>query len=270
MKYGMFLGQNAVDQFANDYNPGGGDGGGWAGILHGCVPDARDLALAFSKMGYDCQCRFSGWNVAGKQIPWVMSGQCTAEEFIRVHKDWQAIAKPGDRFVIGNSGHGYQYDTPMQFNGGTGMCFYNRMMRDSEFHQLLVGWPAGVEVIYVLDTCYSGGLREFFPMTPRVMPVVLKPEGEFQRDMPKSSDIQGSIVLLEAAQQNQTAADGQYNGAFTGSVLDVLDQMWKQGINPQVEWLFNGTKGLMATAFPKQTPNLTVLGNGASLLDGAL
>ena len=147
-KRGVFFGQNAVNGESYD---------GWFGVLNGCVPDARDLALIFNRLGFETSAKFSGYNVAGASIPWKLTLDCTLEAWHRTHMELQAIAQPGDFFVIGNSGHGGTYRAANGYVGQT-MCFADGQLADYDFHKLMCGWPAGVKVVYIIDTCYSGGM----------------------------------------------------------------------------------------------------------------
>ena len=257
---GVFFGQNAVDPNATDYQ-------GWTGVLNGCVPDARDLAIATANIGAASRALFSGWNVAGKVIPWVMSGQCTLEAWKNAHADLQAVAKPGDMVIIGNSGHGGQYDTPTEVNGGQFMCFYDGLLYDAEQHELMKAWPAGVNVLYVLDTCYSGGMDRNLLRAPiRSAPLSIKPTTKRVRADMVPSDIVANVVQFCACIPTEEAEDGPQNGAFTGSLLAVWDQANAAGTELTFLSWFDATKALMATSFPDQTPQVNVLGGGEALL----
>lgn len=260
MKLGIYFGQNAVNQDSYD---------GWAGLLSGCCSDARDLAVAFAHLGYTTECRFSGWNVAGKQMPWVMSSQCTLEAWRILHEKLQRDAQAGDTIVIGNSGHGGQYDTPTEFNGGETLCFWNGQLRDDELHDMMCGWKAGVNVAYLLDSCHSGGMqaRELLPHAIRSAPGwVGKMGGTIIPRAMKGSDISANVLQLCACQKSEVAADGQYNGAFTACFANVWAKAAMLGKNMTWQQWFDDTSALMATNFPNQHPALNVLGGGGDLL----
>lgn len=263
-QFGVFFGQNAVDQNAPDYS-------GWAGLLAGCVPDARGLAMMFSRLGFDTTAKLSGWNI-GKVPPvpakdWVLTLDCTRQAWIDAHARLQSITQAGDTVIIGNSGHGYQYDTPTQFNGGQGMCFADGLFTDKEHHALMCQWRAGVRVVYVLDTCYSGGMdkaRERFRM--RVMPTQFKPAGNIERGELRSSDIAAQVIELCASSPTQTSADGDFNGAFTGTLLAVMAQALDRGDVITPNMLLANTRALMGGVFD-QTPQMNVLGYGVEIVD---
>lgn len=261
MKAARFFGQNAVDPGVPDYQ-------GWTGILSGCVPDARDLAIASANMGYDSSALFSGWNVAGKVMPWVLSSQCTLAAWRFAHSSLQAQAKPGDSYILGNSGHGSKYDTATAVDGGETLCFYDGMLYDTEQYELMRGWPAGVNVLYILDSCHSGGMdRDRLRAAIRSSPAFVK-GAELLRPAPakRSGDIPARILQFCACKASETAEDGPYNGAFTGCLLSIWDQFHSVG-EPLTfqQWIYL-TSRYMADNFPYQHPVLNVLGAGQEML----
>ncbi len=260
MKYSMFFGQNAVDPNSPDYQ-------GWSGILNGCVPDATDLAIATSTMGYTAKALFSGWNVAGKSVPWVMSSQCTVAAWRDVHEDLQARVRPGDCVILGNSGHGGQYNTPTAANGGETLCFYDGLLYDSEQHEMMKAWPAGVNVLYVLDSCHSGGLdRSTLCAAIRAAPPFITPATVKAFAFRSPSDISANIVQFCACRATEVAQDGPQNGAFTGSLLAVWDQARVAGVALTFQSWIDATVTLMVRCFPAQHPVVNVLGGGGVLL----
>ena len=263
MKYARLFGQNAVDPKSADYFD-------WSGILNGCVPDATDLAIAAATMGYDAKALYSGWNVAGKSIPWVMSGQCTRAAWVKAHTDLQAIAQPGDQFIFGNSGHGGQYDTPTAVNGGETMCFYDGLFYDYEQHELMNKWPAGVFVLYIFDSCHSGGMDRSIVRAPiRSAPPFIKPASVKASALRSPSDIVSAIVQFCACQAAEVAEDGPQNGAFTGSLLGVWDQARTSSTTLTYQSWIDNTVALMAPNF-RQHPIVNVLGDGEAMLAMAI
>jgi len=199
-----------------------------------------------------------------------MTGDATAAVWIDAHKRLQAIAKPGDIFVFGDSGHGSTYETILTMAGGTAFCFYERQIKEVEQHKLMTGWPEGVLVIYVYDCCHSAGLksRELQPHIIRAAPIWLNKGMESQPQFdPKSGDIKAAIIELAACKQTETAADGPQNGAFTGSILDIWQQSQEQDVTLACQPWFDGVSQEMATNFPSQHPVLTTLGAGSNYLN---
>ncbi|MDZ7857982.1 caspase family protein [Sphaerotilus sp.] len=69
-----------------------------------------------------------------------------------------------------------------------------------------------------------------------------------------------SVILISGCQDNQTAMDGDFNGAFTGRLL----QVWNNG---RFSGNYTQFRHLIAAGLPPtQSPNLFVLGSAASFL----
>lgn len=263
-KAGIFFGQNAVNGAAIEYD-------GWWGFLNGCVPDARNLAIAYANMGFSTQAVFSGLDVAGPSIPQIMTLECTLARWRQAHAEFQGMCEPGDIYVFGNSGHGGQY--PIAAGGvGETMCFADGQLYDSEFHNMMCRWPAGVTVIYILDTCYSGGMdRDRARRVPRVAPKWLS-ERNLVRPRPimKAEDIPARILQYCASMKPETSGDGPYGGSFTSTYLAVWEQASRAG--QRLTWAswYEESRKVMDTAFPDQHPVLNVLGAGAEVLNDNL
>ena len=69
-----------------------------------------------------------------------------------------------------------------------------------------------------------------------------------------------SVILISGCQDNQTSMDGDFNGAFTGRLLQVWNNGRFSGNYTQFRHMI--TAGLP----PTQTPNLFVLGSAAAFL----
>ncbi|MFM2345756.1 MAG: hypothetical protein RL654_509 [Pseudomonadota bacterium] len=69
-----------------------------------------------------------------------------------------------------------------------------------------------------------------------------------------------SVILISGCQDNQTSMDGEFNGAFTGRLLEVWNQGGFGGNHTQFRHL------IVAGMEPTQTPNLYTLGPCASFL----
>lgn len=258
-KWSTFYGQNAVDAKVADYQ-------GWSGILAGCVPDARDLAIATATMGYTATARFSGWNVNGKVLPWAMSGQCTIAAWRETHAVLQACVQPGDSVIIGNSGHGGQYNTS-EVNGGHTLCFFDGLFRDTQQYELTRAWPEGVNVLYVFDSCHSGGLDRHAARAPiRAAPYFVKPRGPTEGTVGPPSQVLANVVEFCACRAAETAEDGPQNGAFTGSLLAVWDQAQAKGTKLTFHDWIDATVELMAGNFA-QHPTVNLLGGGTTMLN---
>jgi metacaspase-1 len=70
------------------------------------------------------------------------------------------------------------------------------------------------------------------------------------------SPVDASVILLAACQDYQTAADGDLNGAFTGTVKEV----WNSGFTGTYEEFLNNIKRQMYSRYYDQVPNYLTLG----------
>lgn len=252
MKAGMFFGLGMLDPeiYGDTYQ------------LFGTVGDARDTSVAFYNMGFDCQAKFSGVNVAGESVPWIATKDATVSAWLEDHRRLQADAKAGDWVVMGFSGHG-STTGPGLVHHET-ICLYDGQFSDVDQHALYCGWKPGVNVIYIYDCCYSGGMDRAALARPKRLPL----------DAPKIIDTrQGSgvvvanVILLCACSVNETAGDGPFNGCYTGSKLSVWAQMRDAALVVTSRSWFNNTSELMRSVFPAQHPEMKILGGGKNILD---
>lgn len=252
MKAGMFYGLGMLDPdvYGDTYQ------------LFGTIGDARDTATAFANMGYDCRARFSGVNVAGESVPWIATKDATLARWQADQCDLQTICKPGDWVVMGFSGHG-STTGPGLIHHET-ICLYDGQFSDVDQHALYCCWKAGVNVIYIYDCCYSGGMDRAALARPKRLPLTAPKLTETRQ---KGGTPLANIVLLCASQVSETAGDGPFNGCFSGSLLSVWAGMWDAGAVITLRGWFDATAGLMSSAFPSQHPVLMTLGGGDKILD---
>jgi len=130
--------------------------------LHGCINDITDMAdfLVKSRSFQKSNIRLLTDHRATKagivtRLKWLVKG-----------------AKKGDQILFHYSGHGAQ----MASRAGSGeidrldevICPYNfdftddTALKDKEFAKLFAGLPAGVEFIWVSDSCHSADLSKGF------------------------------------------------------------------------------------------------------------
>lgn len=78
-----------------------------------------------------------------------------------------------------------------------------------------------------------------------------------QRDpVSERAPVDASVILLAACQDFQTAADGDLNGAFTGT----LKEVWNEGFKGTYEEFLNNIKRMMYNRYYDQVPNYLTLG----------
>jgi hypothetical protein len=234
---------------------------GWGGPLTGCCPDASSMVAVAGQRGYDVATSrlntYAGPMTAlGHTIPpYRLVMDATAANWIALHRKYAELAQPGDCFVFSFSGHGARRIYVL--SATESFCFSERMMDDAEFKDLMALWPAGVRVLYVLDCCYAGGMHRNLGFLGRPKTAGLQFSRQPKPDYaPTRAAVRADIAIWAACAAEQVALDGQYNGAFTGSLLAMLEQ------HPlaDVPTLHEHLRGFMRRHFPNQTPQLNFLG----------
>ena len=267
--YGLTVGLNSVDP--KHYQ-------GWNGPLVACEADAHDMALLLKSQGF--------------QVNTLVTKQATRAALIEAITKVAQSARSGDIFVYTNSSHGGQLpdlnDDEADGYDET-MLLYDGQLVDDELYALLGKFAAGVRVLAVSDSCHSGTVMKLAPSgdltvseaspgrTARAMPpaVALRTYRSNQAaydellrapGLAKARDaIKASVLLISACMDNQIAADGIFNGLFTGTLLRVWNngkfkgsykKFWKQIVSrmpaeqtPNFYWATDRD-----AAFERQTP----------------
>lgn len=204
--------------------------GGWDGRLLACENDAHDMA------------RLAG--AAGFEQTTLLTADGTVQNITAELRRAARALKSGDILLFSYSGHGGQVpnadggdEEPDEFDET--LVFYDREFIDDELHGEFGRFAPGVRILALLDCCHSGTGDEL-PASERnaarLMPIPKQNEiyqrdkkffQELQRDLAarKSSEPSADALLISACQDNQLAADGDTNGKFTQSLLEV----WNDG-----------------------------------------
>lgn len=227
MKVSLHFGLNQVDPAR--YN-------GWPGYLNACWNDAVRTAALLATAGYEA----SG----------VFDADCTLNRLRTELAAAAAKLTAGDTLVFSNSGHGSQSSGW----AGTeeGLCLYDGILVDSEFRELLAGFAPGVNVVVILDVCHAAGMDRSLGVRSRVAPLFVTRGMVAPRKPPVK--ISANVIILASSARDETSADGEINGAFTGTMLDTLVETmtWR-------EWLAACAR-VMSRNFPAQHPELIELG----------
>lgn len=257
----LHIGLNAVD--AGHYQ-------GWGGALRACEADADDMRSIASARGFQARTLFTS-SATRDAVRGAIAGAA-------------AELAAGDIFFVSYAGHGGQVPDR---NGDEDdaqdetWCLYDGQLVDDELHALWGRFASGVRILVVSDSCHSGTIvRELFLSTlvatgalhglvartderpvVRAMPDDVAQRvyrgnrafydqlqdriaGDKQAPPPRAS-----VLLIAACQDNQTSADGAFNGLFTSNLLRV----WKQGDFTGDYRAFH--KAIVARMPPIQTPN---------------
>jgi len=267
----LHIGLNAVDP--SHY-------AGWSGPLTACEADAEDMQTLTKAKGYTTTI--------------LRTAEATRMAVTDAVAGAAKKAVKGDIFVLTYSGHGGQVpdrdgDEPDDLKDET-WCLFDGELLDDELYRLWLGFPAGVRILVLSDSCHSGSaIRAAFaglsagvsrsalqavgtegPVRFRFMPddVALRTyrqnaafydklqarRGAESRKKTAKSTVGATVRLISGCQDNQLSADGTFNGLFTGMLLRV----WNNGGFKRDYQAFH--KAIVQRMPPTQTPNHFVIG----------
>lgn len=248
----------------NDYPGTGSD-------LAGCVNDTNDWATVLLKRGFT--------------VDKLLDRKATGKAIRNAIKSTIADAKSGDMVVVQYSGHGsFVPDIDGDEPDGTDECLCPYDVRtkgpitDDELFELYSASKKGVRLLMISDSCHSGTVAKFAPIsTPPTMrakrppqrkvrflaPSVFLPKPEaaklgVRRAMRRSSPPGRYAALLMAGCQDTEYSfdayfNGRPNGAFTFVALDTLASLSAKAT--YADWFKAISKVLPSQQYP-QTPNL--------------
>jgi len=201
-------GDNCLLHFAITDYPGTGSD------LPGCVPD-QELMV-----------NHVDGKIGGVSFRNFQNGEVTRS---RVKAEIRAAfaAMPKGRLTIGYSGHGtYERDTTEPDGVREALYLWDGKLTDKEFVELCKEKPAELELVFLLDSCFSEGMSRSNPTRPRFLMTEPLPENyHVIRQTP--SEVNDWLVISACA-ENQTASDamfnGKPNGAFTFYAMRTLER----------------------------------------------
>jgi metacaspase-1 len=254
----LTIGLNAVDP--KHYQ-------GWSGELNACEADAQDMAeIAKSK---------------GLRVRTLLTKKATRAQVAGEMSRAAAGLKSGDIFMLSYSGHGGQVPDPHGDEPDAEdetWCLYDGEWIDDEIYLLLGKFAAGVRILVFSDSCHSGTVvkqayyqgttaarspdvgtqkARYRFMPPSVALRTYRNNKEFYDAIlknPKLKEAQeavkASVLLISGCQDNQLSSDGDFNGLFTGMLLQVWNHGMFKGKGYKVFY-----KGILRRMPPDQTPN---------------
>jgi hypothetical protein len=229
----LHIGLNAVSAAAY---------GGWSGKLNACEADANDMeALAKSK---------------GFKTTKLLTKAGTRKRVLAAVKSAATALSSGDIFFLTYSGHGGQLpdmNGDEVDNQDETWCLYDGELVDDDLNLALCGFKPGVRVLVLSDSCHSGTstraierkahgatfdataqvLRDANGVAIRMMPPAYllgayyaqKKTYDKVLKRPAPPAPKASVLLISGCQDDQTSADGDFNGLFTGT----LKSVWANG-----------------------------------------
>jgi hypothetical protein len=244
--------------------------GGWDGRLCACEYDARDMEAIARTRGFAAEL--------------LLTRSATARRVTARIRAAARMLRRGDIFLLSYSGHGGQVPDRSGDEEGDARdetwILYDRELLDDELYALWRAFRPGVRIVVLSDSCHSGtvtrhpllrgpGARK---LRPRVIPDEVQ-EHTLRRHRTLYAAVRrrvagarrtapgAAVLLLSGCQDNQQSADGDRNGLFTATLLDV----WNNGA-------FRGSyrglhRAILRRMPPSQSPNLFLTGASDLRLD---
>ncbi|MCK6561007.1 caspase family protein [candidate division KSB1 bacterium] len=244
---------------------------GTSSDLNGCVNDANDWAKELTKRGF--------------AVTKLLDKQATGKAMRAAIQTTVGKAKFGDLIVVQYSGHGsFVPDENGDEPDGTDECLCpydigrNGPITDDELFDLFSERPRGVKILMISDSCHSGTVARFAPITtpptttgkhaPQrkvrfLPPAVFLSRSETAklgvRRALRSSSPPGryAALLLAGCQDTEYSFDayfrGRPNGAFTFVALRALSGLPAQAT--YADWFKAIRTALPSQQYP-QAPNL--------------
>lgn len=223
----------------NNYPGSGND-------LNGCVNDANDWLARLKSFGFETKL--------------LLDAQATKSTIISEFDALITQAKAGDVVVLTYSGHGTSIkdsngDEPDGYDEA--LYVYDGAMLDDQLRTILQKTKAGVHVVVIPDSCFSGTVTRVATLSADLRKRYIKTD-----TIPAGAKmIKGFLseeemveILISGCSDREYSYDayinGRYNGAFTANALKVM----KTGQTYQ-EFYSELRKILPSGEFP-QTPQL--------------
>jgi uncharacterized caspase-like protein len=261
----------------NEVDPG--HYAGWDGALEACEADATSIEGIARAAGYETH--------------FLLTRAATRQRVQDAIRDAAARLVSGDIFLVSYAGHGGQVpdasgDEPD--SSDETWCLYDGELIDDELLQLWKAFAKGVRVLVLSDSCHSGtvtraargeldvdaaakelhafGIEKpvFRFMPPAVARRTYVANKAFYDDLAKSVPTEegapaATVRLISGCQDDQSSADGPFNGLFTGTLLKV----WNGGA---FEGDYQRFHAEIVKRMPRcQTPNHMVIGPAARAFD---
>ena len=249
---------------------------GWKGELAACENDARDMETIAKGQGFATQS--------------LLTKAATSTALLdAIEKAAKGLVED-DFFLLTYSGHGGQIND-VNNDDPDGLdetwVLYDRELVDDELYAMWSRFRPGVRIFVSSDSCHSGTMTKamflnpapFLPhlemrvrastgpnLRPKFLPAdvqskIYKERATLYDDIRQKTprrekvNVECSVILISACQDNQAAMDGTKNGLFTETLLKVWD---KGRFSGGYHHFRNEIAGFLP---PTQSPKYTIVGH---------
>lgn len=260
----LHIGLNKVDP--NHYD-------GWDGELNACEADANDMDALAENQGF-----------SSRKI--LLTKSATRNAVIKEIEGAALKLASGDIFFLTYSGHGGQLpdkNADERDHKDETWVLYDGELVDDELYYMFSQFADGVRIVVLSDSCHSGTVTKarYYEEKKsngkavrfRNMPAAIAlrtyrknkkfydkilEDPKYKECNPTSKSyktkLKASVRLISGCMDNQLSNDGDFNGLFTSTLLEV----WNEGE-------FKGSYSLLrkkigALMPPDQTPNHYLIG----------
>jgi len=229
-------GDNCLLHFAISDYPGTGSD------LPGCVPD-QELTI----------------NKVDGRIGGVSFRTLTDNEVTRSHFKSEIraafAAMPTGLLTIGYSGHGSLDKDSVEPDGyRESLYLWDGKLPDKEFIELCREKPAGLELVFILDSCFSEGMARNNPSLQRPRFLMTEPLPENFHVIRQAPGEVNDWLVISACAENQTASDAVFNGNPNGAFTFYAMKTLEKGITYR-QWMERIWQNLPSEKFP-QIPHI--------------
>ncbi|RPH99177.1 MAG: caspase family protein [Calditrichaeota bacterium] len=218
---------------------------GTANDLNGCLNDANDWQKKLQSFGFETQM--------------LLDSQATRSAITGAFDQLLTSAQAGDVVVFSYSGHGTSVkDTNNDEVDGydEALYVYDGILLDDQLRQILKKTAAGVHVVVIADSCFSGTVTRIAADSKAkakyVQTEAVPPGARVIKSFLSEEDM--VEILLSGCSNTEYSYDayinGRYNGAFTANALSVLLQ------GQTYSQFFTELRKLLPSSSYPQTPQL--------------
>lgn len=242
--------------------------GGWDGKLNACEADAHSMQSLAKAAG-----------VSRSDL--LLTKQATAGAVIAAIGRAAQQLVAGDLLLLTFSGHGGQLDnlTGDEPDGiDETWVLYDRQLLDNELYTMWSKFASGVRILVLSDSCHSGTVIRNLDGEPEQDPQQPSTAAALPRQIPREvarqdaaareslyqsiqwtnskaqTDIKATVLLISGCQDDQLSLDGERNGLFTATLLQVWNDGHFQGSYADLH------QQIVSRMPPSQQPNFFKVG----------